>query len=1091
MILLSALASKGATSFTFTLDEPCKTSAGVFQTDGTLVRTLWSNIRYLQAGNYSTNWDGNDDSGSSVSAGTYVIKVMQHNVEYVWDGTIGNTSAAMIGSSVHLGFFFIQDMVFTTTEGFYCSGYNEAHFNFRRFSISDSQRVTTNFNWHIDQFGTTANSIGISSRNFNWAATDGTRVYFACDSSYRSYDGSSYASNGFFIAVSSASDINLSTFSSGTVITNAPGDSFPSGVRVGTQPGLSGLAVQSSSNLVAVSVGSDNKIYFFNKTTGAAASTPSLTVANPGRLSFGTNGDLWAVSGSNIVCVTNVNGSPNTRITNSSFATALAVSVCPTNANIIVVADGGTNQQVRAFDTNGASLWTYGLAGGYQTNGPAVANNKFWFILDSDTITTPSTFISFVPDGSFWVGDGGNHRAMHFAADRTYIDQIMYQGHTYASCVDYSNPTRVFNQWLEYSVDYTKPLSNAWVLVNNWKANTDPRYYGFPYGMNNVVDMSNGRTYALAGNSNIVNAPYELAELVPATGWRPTGIFPMTNAVSRWVSLETDSSTRAVGIGHATFFKSTLNSFDGSNNPIWNAAASMGTGPEGVTDPVARCCVGYNLRATTSTNNVIIGFDSTLNSGFHLGGIRVGGSSWLWKASPSGLLNNDGHFEVTTVTYPASCSQALDNHVVFAYNGEFFRGQGQASQHFHFLDDGLFVGQFGETAIGHTDVATAIPGNAGGNQSPVFVSPTTGGYYLWDNDESAHGPQRWHFANAGNIRELQNSVAKDGSVGLTNQTCDFATGVVAKSGNQSAQLSWFPVASATGYKVYSSTNNGGPYQNLQGSTAATIFTANGLVNGTTYYFVVAATIGTDRTPSKQVKVLPFDTTKRAIAVGRLDDGAAQNLTWFINSGNVSAGVSSLTGNTRLVGTKTLADIANQGTGNLMSDNVGSKGYVIYGFNGPNTGITNIPSGFVVTNDSGWTFEQFINQQFSVDGLIETNTPSVKTLRANPTGIISVKPSDANYHILTVYSPFRFNDARQFTMTLTSTNGDAAAYSVNEAAGSAHTFQWLFKGDSILTAAASGAGLGIVQALFLDDVQTASASTMITGPVTITGNVTIQ
>ncbi|HUC84228.1 MAG TPA: hypothetical protein VL970_03470, partial [Candidatus Acidoferrales bacterium] len=38
------------TTFTFTLDEPCKTSAGVYLPDGTLVRTLWSKVRFYAAG---------------------------------------------------------------------------------------------------------------------------------------------------------------------------------------------------------------------------------------------------------------------------------------------------------------------------------------------------------------------------------------------------------------------------------------------------------------------------------------------------------------------------------------------------------------------------------------------------------------------------------------------------------------------------------------------------------------------------------------------------------------------------------------------------------------------------------------------------------------------------------------------------------------------------------------------------------------------------------------------------------------------------------------------------------------------------------
>jgi len=68
-----------------------------------------------------------------------------------------------------------------------------------------------------------------------------------------------------------------------------------------------------------------------------------------------------------------------------------------------------------------------------------------------------------------WVGDGGNHRSLHFSAALNYLEQIMYQPHSYIACVDQNNPARVFNQFLEFSVDYTKPLAQSWTLVNNGK----------------------------------------------------------------------------------------------------------------------------------------------------------------------------------------------------------------------------------------------------------------------------------------------------------------------------------------------------------------------------------------------------------------------------------------------------------------------------------------------------------------------------------------------------------------------------------------------------------------------------------------------
>ena len=49
------------------------------------------------------------------------------------------------------------------------------------------------------------------------------------------------------------------------MLANSP---LPSGIYVGTQPGLSGLTVQQNGNLLAVSVAPDNKVYLFDKRAG-------------------------------------------------------------------------------------------------------------------------------------------------------------------------------------------------------------------------------------------------------------------------------------------------------------------------------------------------------------------------------------------------------------------------------------------------------------------------------------------------------------------------------------------------------------------------------------------------------------------------------------------------------------------------------------------------------------------------------------------------------------------------------------------------------------------------------------------------------
>src|SRR5439155_401169 len=78
-------------NFSFNLVRPGIVSAGAYLPDGTLVRTLWS-ARDSPAGANIVFWNGLDDLGRAVPEGTYLIKVIAHDMKYVWEGVIGNTS---------------------------------------------------------------------------------------------------------------------------------------------------------------------------------------------------------------------------------------------------------------------------------------------------------------------------------------------------------------------------------------------------------------------------------------------------------------------------------------------------------------------------------------------------------------------------------------------------------------------------------------------------------------------------------------------------------------------------------------------------------------------------------------------------------------------------------------------------------------------------------------------------------------------------------------------------------------------------------------------------------------------------------------
>jgi hypothetical protein len=74
-----------------------------------------------------------------------------------------------------------------------------------------------------------------------------------------------------------------------------------------------------------------------------------------------------------------------------------------------------------------------------------------------------------------------------------------------------------------------------------------------------------------------------------------------------------------------------------------------------------------------------------------------------------------------------------------------------------------------------------------------------------------------------------------------NQPPFTPTSPVATASNAAVALTWSPANGADGYIIRRSTSSGGDYTNVATRVTATNYLDTGLVNGTTYYYVVAAT----------------------------------------------------------------------------------------------------------------------------------------------------------------------------------------------------------------------------------------------------------
>jgi len=85
-------ASAAPIAFTFALDQPGLTSAGVYDAQDRLVRTLWQ-MKTLNAGTQTAAWDGVDDLGQPVAPGSYQFRVVLNGGVYKNVGAIGQNGA--------------------------------------------------------------------------------------------------------------------------------------------------------------------------------------------------------------------------------------------------------------------------------------------------------------------------------------------------------------------------------------------------------------------------------------------------------------------------------------------------------------------------------------------------------------------------------------------------------------------------------------------------------------------------------------------------------------------------------------------------------------------------------------------------------------------------------------------------------------------------------------------------------------------------------------------------------------------------------------------------------------------------------------
>jgi len=761
LCLLVATQSFAATA-NFTLPTAATTSAGIYDSNGVLIRSLWSNVHY-NAGTYTANWNGLDDSGVLRPNGSYTLRVLSNNVQYTWEGVIGNTSDNSTGDTVHHGLDTYLGMAVNGTTIYLTSGYNEwPPSAFKTTTTNPQQRTKKLFRGYT---------------NVYHVVTDGTNVYWSARDPATSENS--------FVLVTKASDDTDATLSSGTPVNMTYVGTYNNAMDYisGTGAGITGLAVQKTGPYLFVAHRALNRLDVLNKTTGALVQT--LTFTAPGALAVDASDNLWMVR--NTTLLTKYSVAANGTLTSlggvtSGLVKPLALAVSPTGAQILV-ADGGTSQQVKGFSTTSYALvGTLGQAGGY-ANGPTVTNDKFFFrnlsqiTLGGDSFSPDGdwAYLAFQPDGKLWVGDPGNGRVLRFAANGPFIDRIQFARGFYNARVDVNNTTRVFADFLEYSVDYSKglaPNNGSWTLVRNWGWGVTSNYLAGLNGLRNITTLApSGRTYALIGNQ--AANKLEVVELPSSGNLRFTGV--LTD--SGLESLDKDGALRTFSHlcdwpsynpagTQISWKKRAFTGLDSSNNPTWASSwTTVATSPVLSANEV--CNTFENPWEFTSSGIALTFQDNNSPlADWHIQGLDTSTGQWKWRAAPAthadywGPYPTDGHFDVGNnlfSPYAGGSYHASGSNIFWHYRGEGWKN-GQTNEWVHLNDDGLVVGQFGEAArdgaspgLWLPEAAAKMSGNAFRN---AVVAAADGSRYIYQNDESWHGGvHRWHISSLDSIHE--------------------------------------------------------------------------------------------------------------------------------------------------------------------------------------------------------------------------------------------------------------------------------------------------------------------------------------------------
>lgn len=431
-----------------------------------------------------------------VDNGQYKIKILSNQVQYQWEGTIGNNSTLLSGFDRHNWNDRMYDAVRVGNRVFYVVGYQEGTAAQRYFDLTAprisydlyprNQNGTGLVSHAVCSDGTTIYWGGYSSwSNFSGifatkVSNPSEEVMFSTGTSYKAAAGRNYTSvidrydtptvatftyNGslmFDLGINGGKANILSIHVSdgagfNQLITNNYSSTegkvtlqyywngkLPKGATVKITYRkyyyISGIAVQANGSYLFVARKNVNSLRVLNKSTGTLIH--DLTIDRVDRLRIDGNGNMWMISKGGVVTKHTINADGTlsaATLTLSGISQAISLEVSLNN-NTLVVGDGGTADNYKAFSVStGQLLWVKGQDGGY-ANGPEVNYDKFMFHSTKEWRTDHDfwkvALCVFQEDGTIWLADWGNQRIVHYSPDRRQVlNEIINVGYNYSTQV--------------------------------------------------------------------------------------------------------------------------------------------------------------------------------------------------------------------------------------------------------------------------------------------------------------------------------------------------------------------------------------------------------------------------------------------------------------------------------------------------------------------------------------------------------------------------------------------------------------------------------------------------------------------------------